>query len=109
MHFGTNTSFLARGAEPNHGIFWKRFKAAACKVLGEPSQISEKSELVTKIMFGYHGNNKLADFYQDFSENQQFYPVHAKIIHFSIHTECDNVRRYHLFREYSVSKKNENS
>ena len=28
---------------------------------------------------GYHGNNKSADFYQDFSENQQFYLVHAKL------------------------------
>ena len=46
-------------------------------------QISEKLELVTKIMFGYHGNNKSADFYQDFSENQQFYLEHAKIVHFS--------------------------
>ena len=91
-----------------------------CKVLGEPTQITEKLELVTKIMFGYHGNNISADFYQDFSENQQFYPVHAKIIHFSfvlsIYTKCGNkvtcskvVLRYHLFREYSVSKKNENS
>ena len=35
-----------------------------------------------KIMFGYHGNTKSGDFYQDFSENQQLYPVHAKIIHF---------------------------
>ena len=65
-----------------------------CKVLGEPTQISEKLELVTKIMFGYDGNNKSADFYQDFSENQKFYPVHAKIIHFSfvlsIYTECGN-------------------
>ena len=71
-------------------------------------------------MFGYHGNNKSADFYQDFSENQQFYLVHAKIIHFSfvlyIYTECGNkvacsedVLRCHLFRNYSVSKRNENS
>ena len=53
-----------------------------------------------------------------FSENQQFY-LDAKIIHFSfvlsIYTECGNnvvcskdVLRYHLFRKYSVSKKNEN-
>ena len=42
-------------------------------------QISEKLELVTKIMFGYHGNNKSADFYQDFSENQQLYLEHAKL------------------------------
>ena len=34
-----------------------------CKVLGEPTQILEKFELVTKIMVGYHGNNKFADFY----------------------------------------------
>ena len=65
-----------------------------CKMWGEPTQISEKLELVTKIMFGYHGNKKSADFYQDFSENQQFCPVHAKIIHFSfvlsIYTECGN-------------------
>ena len=71
-------------------------------------------------MFGYHGNNKLVEFYQDSSENQQFYPVHTKIIHFSfvlsIYTECGNkvacskdVMRYHLFRKYSVSKKNEKS
>ena len=52
-----------------------------CKVLREP--ISEKLELLTKIMFGYHGNNKSADFYQDFSQNQQFYLVRAKIIQFS--------------------------
>ena len=32
-------------------------------------QISEKLELVTKIMFAYHGNKKSADFYQGFSEN----------------------------------------
>ena len=41
-------------------------------------------------MFGYPGNNKPAD--KDLSGNQQFYPVHAKIIHFSfvlsIYTEC---------------------
>ena len=93
-----------------------------CKVTtqGEPTQISEKLELVTKIMFGYHGNNKLAEFYKDFSENQQVYLVHAKIIHFSfvlsIYTESGNkvarsedVLRYHLFRKYSVSKKNKNS
>ena len=65
-----------------------------CKVLGESTQISEKLELVTKIMFGYHGNIKSADFYQDFSENQQFYIEHAKIVHFSfvlsIYTECGN-------------------
>ena len=88
--------------------------------LGEPTQISEKLELVTKIMFDYHGNNKSGDFYQDFSENQQFYPVHAKIINFSfvlsVYTKCGNkgacskdVLRYHLFRKYSVSKKNKNS
>ena len=63
-------------------------------MLGEPTQISEKLELVTKIMFGYHGNNKSADFYQDFSQNQRFYLVHAKIIHFSfvlsIYTEFHN-------------------
>ena len=41
-----------------------------------------KVELVTRIMVDYHGNIKSADFYQDFSENQQFYQVHAKIIHF---------------------------
>ena len=69
---------------------------------------------------GYHGNNKSTDFYQDFSENQQFYSVHAKIIHFSfvlsIYTEFGNkvacskdVLSYHLFKKYSVSKKNENS
>ena len=89
-------------------------------MLGEPTQISEKLELVTKIIFGYHGNNKLADFYWDFSENQQFDLVHAKVIHFSfllsIYKECGNkvacskdVLRYHLFRKYSVFKKNENS
>ena len=88
-------------------------------MLGEPTQILEL-ELVTKIMFRYYVNNKSADFYQDFSENQQFYPVHAKIMNFSfvlsIYTECGNkvacsidVLRYHLFRKYSVSKKNENS
>ena len=74
----------------------------------------------TKIMFGYHGNNKCSDFYQDFLENQQFYLEHAKIVHFSfvlsIYTECDDkvacskdVLRSLLFRKYSVSKKNENS
>ena len=67
-------------------------------------------------MFGYHGNNKSTDLYQEFSENQQFYQIIAKIIHFSlvlsIYTECGNkvacskdVLRYHLFRTYSVSKK----
>ena len=91
-----------------------------CKVLGEPTQISEELEFVTKIMFGYHDNNKSADFYQDFIENQQFYLVDAKIIHFSfvlsIYKECGNkvacskdVLNYHLVRKYSVSKKNENS
>ena len=73
----------------NQGSFLK-----VCKVLEEPTQISEKLELITKTMFGYHGNNKSADFYYDFSENQQFYLVHAKIIHFSsvlsIYTECGN-------------------
>ena len=70
--------------------------------------------------FVYHGNNKSADFYQDFRESQQFYPEHAKIFHFSfvlsVYTECGNkvawskdVVRYHLLRKYSVSKKNENS
>ena len=89
-------------------------------MLGEPTQISEKLELVTKIMFDYNGNNKLSDFYLDFSENQQFYLAQAKIIHFSfvlsIYTECDNkvacskdVLRYYLFTKYSVSKKNEKS
>ena len=61
-------------------------------MLGESIQISEKLELVTKIMFSYHGNNKSADFNQDFSKNQQFYLEHAKIVHFSfvlsICTEC---------------------
>ena len=58
--------------------------------------------------------------FQDFSENQQFYLVRAKVVYFSfvlsIYTECGNkvacskdVLRYHLFRKYSVSKKNENS
>ena len=71
-------------------------------------------------MFGYHGYNKSADFYQDFSENQQCFPVHVEIMHFSfvlsIYTECGNkvacskdILRYHPFRKYSVSKKNENS
>ena len=71
-------------------------------------------------MFGYHGNNKSEDFYKDFSKNQQFYLVCAKIIHFSfvlfICTECGNkvacsrdVLRYHLFRKCFVSKKSENS
>ena len=89
-------------------------------MLGESTQISEKLELVTKIMFGYYGNKKSAGFYQAFRENQQFYPEHAKIVHFSfvlfIYTECGNkvawskdVLRYHLLRKYSVSKKNENS
>ena len=55
------------------------FKEAACKVLGESTQITEKLEFLTKIMFDYHGNNKSADFYQDFSENQQFYLEHAKL------------------------------
>ena len=86
-------------------------------MLGEATQISEKLEFVTKIMFGCHDNNKSADFYKDFSENQHFYPVDAKIIHFSfvlsIYKECDNdnkvdcskdVLKYHLFRKYSVSK-----
>ena len=45
-------------------------------------------------MFRYHGNNKSADLYQDVSENQQFHPVHAKIINFSfvlsIYTKCGN-------------------
>ena len=90
-------------------LFPRKVKIAlqVCKMLGEPTQIPEKLELVTKIMFGYHGNNKLADFYHDFSENQQFYPVHAKIIYFSfvlsIYRECGNkvacskdVLRYHL-------------
>ena len=89
-------------------------------MLGESTQISEKLELVTKIMLGYHDNNKSADFYQDFSANQQFYQEHAKIVHFSsvlcIYTECGNkvawskdALKYHLLRKYSVSKKNENS
>ena len=89
-------------------------------MLGEPTQISEKLNLVTKIMSDYHGNNKSADFYWDFSENQQFYLVYAKIIHFSfvlsIYTESDNkvacskdVLRYHLFRKNNVSQTNENS
>ena len=89
-----------------------------CKVLGESTQIFEKLELVTKIMFGYHGNNESADFYQHFSENDQLYLEHAKIVHFSfvlsIYTECGNkvawskdVLRYHLLGKYSVSKKNE--
>ena len=71
-------------------------------------------------MFGYHGNNKSADFYQDFSENQQFYIEHAKIVHFSFvlsrYTECGkkvvwskDVLMYHLLRKYSVSKKKKNS
>ena len=68
--------------------------------------------------FGYHDNNK--DFYQDFSENHQFYIEYAKIVNFSfvlfIYTECGNnvawskdALRYHLSRKYYVSKKNENS
>ena len=32
------------------------------QVLGKPIQISEKLELVTKIMFCCHGKNKSADF-----------------------------------------------
>ena len=89
-------------------------------MLGEPTQISEKLELVTKMMFGYNGHNKSADFYYYFIENQKFYLVHAKIIHFSfvlsIYTESGNkvacskdVLRYHPFRKYSVSKKDDNS
>ena len=87
-------------------------------MLGESTQISEKLELVTKIMLGYHDNNKSADVYQDFIENQQFYLEHAKIVHFSfvlyLYTECDNkvawskdVLRHHRLRKYS--KKNGNS
>ena len=49
------------------------------KVSGLPTQISEKLELVAKTLFGNHGNNKSADFYQDFGENQQFYPVHENL------------------------------
>ena len=75
---------------------------------------------MTKIMLGYHDNNKSADFYQDFSENHQFYLEHAKIVHFSfvlfIYTECGNkvawskdALMYHVSRKYYVSKKNENS
>ena len=86
-------------------------------MLGESTQISEKLELVTEIMFGYHGNNKSADFYQDFRENQQFYVEHAKIVNFSfvlsVYTDCGNkvawskdVLRCHLLGKYSVSKKN---
>ena len=68
------------GTEPSHGIFWKCFKAAHPNLRkGEPIQISEKLDLVTKTMYGYHGNNKSANFYNDFSENQQFYLVHAKL------------------------------
>ena len=65
-------------------------------------------------LFGCHGNNKSADFYQDFSENQQFYPEHAKLS--ILYTGCGNkvacskdVLRHHLFRKCSVSKRNENS
>ena len=39
-------------------------------------------------LFGCHGNNKSADFYQDFSENQQFYPEHAKLS--ILYTGCGN-------------------
>ena len=82
-----------------------------CKVLGEPTQISKKLDLLTKTMFGYHGNNKSSDFYKDLSESQQFYPVDEKLIHFSFvlstYTQC--VVRYHLFRKYYVSMYNENT
>ena len=85
-------------------------------MLGESTQTSEKLEVVTKIMFGYHGNNKSADFYQDFGEHQQFYLEHAKIVHFSfvlaIYAECGNkvawskaVLRYHLLRKYCFEEK----
>ena len=91
-------------------------------MLGESTQISEKLELVTETMLGYHDNNKdfYQDIYQDFSENHQFYLEHAKIVHFSfvlfIYTECGNkvawskdALMYHVSRKYYVSKKNENS
>ena len=86
-----------------------------CKVLGEPTQISEKLELITKIMFGYKTNQQI------------FIGISVKISNFiwciqndpfcfvyTVYTECSNkvacskdVLRYNLIRKYSVSKKNE--
>ena len=65
------------------------------------TQLLENLDLFTKIMFGYHGNNKLADFYKYLSENQQLYHIHEKLSTFlfilSKHTEC--VVRYYLFKK----------
>ena len=105
-HFGT---LHCEGDRANSWHIFETLQGSCltiCKVLGESTQISEKLELVTKIMFGYHGNKKSAAFYQDFRENQQFYEEHAKIVQVAWSID---VLRYYLSRKYSVSKKNENS
>ena len=86
-----------------------------CKVLGEPTQISEKLELIIKIMLGYKINQQI------------FIGISVKISNFiwciqndpfcfvyTVYTGCSNkvacskdVLRYNLIRKYSVSKKNE--
>ena len=83
-HFGTNTSLLG-GLSQLMAYYGNASRQLFESLQGYPDlrKVSWSPWLVTKIMFGCHGNKKSADFYQDFSENQQFYLVHAKIIHFS--------------------------
>ena len=62
-HFGTDTS-LPGGLSQLMAYFGNtsRQLLESLQVLEKPIQISEKLELITKIMFGCHGNNKSADF-----------------------------------------------
>ena len=62
-HVGTDTSLLG-GLSQRMAYFGNtsRQLLESLQVLGKPVQISEKLELVTKIMFCCHGNNKSADF-----------------------------------------------
>ena len=53
-------------------------------------------------MFSHHSNNSSADFYQDFSQNQQFYPVHAKLPIFLLF--CQNTQNVEI-KEPVVFKK----
>ena len=57
-----NTSLLG-GLSQLMAYFANALRQQLESLQSEPIQISEKLELVTKIMFGYHGNNKSADFY----------------------------------------------
>ena len=95
MRFGTNTSLLGglRQLMAYFGNASRQLFESFQGVRGTHSDL-RKVRVGHKDYVWLPWQQQSADFYWDFSENQQFYPVHVKIIHFSfvlsIYTECGN-------------------